>query len=140
MRLTTAQAIIRFLVAQRTEVDGTDLPLFAGCWAIFGHGNVAGMGEALFHARRHLPTLRAHTEQGMALAGVAFAKARNRRQMMACTSSIGSGAMNMLTAAGVAHVNRLPVLLLPGDVFASRRPDPVLQQVEDWGGRHDQRQ
>jgi len=132
IRLTAAQAIVRFLVAQRTLLDGQDAPLFAGCWAIFGHGNVAGMGEALFHARDALPTLRAHNEQAMALAAVAFAKARNRRQMMACTSSIGPGAMNMLTAAGVAHVNRLPVLLLPGDVFASRRPDPVLQQVEDW--------
>ncbi len=133
IRLTAAQAVVRFLAAQRTVLDGQDAPLFAGCWAIFGHGNVAGMGEALFHARDTLPTLRAHNEQAMALAAVAFAKARNRRQMMACTSSIGPGAMNMLTAAGVAHVNRLPVLLLPGDVFASRRPDPVLQQVEDWG-------
>ena len=132
IRLTAAQAVVQFLVAQRTLLDGQDAPLFAGCWAIFGHGNVAGMGEALFHAREALPTLRAHNEQAMALAAVAFAKARNRRQMMACTSSIGPGAMNMLTAAGVAHVNRLPVLLLPGDVFASRRPDPVLQQVEDW--------
>jgi len=132
VRLTAAQAIVRFLVAQRTLLDGREAPLFAGCWAIFGHGNVAGMGEALSQARDALPTLRAHNEQGMALAAVAFAKARNRRQMMACTSSIGPGAMNMLTAAGVAHVNRLPVLLLPGDVFASRRPDPVLQQVEDW--------
>jgi len=133
IRLTAAQAIVRFLVAQRTSLDGQDAPLFAGCWAIFGHGNVAGMGEALFHARDALPTLRAHNEQAMALSAVAFAKARNRRQMMACTSSIGPGAMNMLTAAGVAHVNRLPVLLLPGDVFATRRPDPVLQQIEDWG-------
>jgi len=132
IRLTAAQAIVRFLVAQRTLLGGQDAPLFAGCWAIFGHGNVAGMGEALFHARDALPTLRAHNEQAMALAAVAFAKARNRRQMMACTSSIGPGAMNMLTAAGVAHANRLPVLLLPGDVFASRRADPVLQQVEDW--------
>ena len=132
IRLTAAQAIVRFLVAQRTLLDGQDAPLFAGCWAIFGHGNVAGMGEALFHARDALPTLRAHNEQAMALAAVAFAKARNRRQMMACTSSIGPGAMNMLTAAGVAHANRLPVLLLPGDLFASRRADPVLQQVEDW--------
>ncbi len=132
IRLTATQAIVRFLVAQRTLLDGRDAPLFAGCWAIFGHGNVAGMGEALFHARDALPTLRAHNEQAMALAAVAFAKARNRRQMMACTSSIGPGAMNMLTAAGVAHANRLPVLLLPGDVFASRRPDPVLQQVEGW--------
>ena len=132
IRLTAAQAIVRFLAAQRTTLDGLDAPLFTGCWAIFGHGNVAGMGEALFHAREALPTLRAHNEQAMALAAIAYAKARGRRQMMACTSSIGPGAMNMLTAAGVAHVNRLPVLLLPGDVFASRRPDPVLQQVEDW--------
>ena len=133
LRLTTAQAIVRFLVAQRTIVDGREVPLFAGCWAIFGHGNVAGMGAALSQARDTLPTLRAHNEQAMALAAVAFAKAMRRRRMMACTSSIGPGAMNMLTAAGVAHVNRLPVLLLPGDVFANRTPDPVLQQVEDWG-------
>ena len=128
MKLTAAQAIVRFLAAQRTE----DAPLFAGCWAIFGHGNVAGMGEALYQARDTFPTFRAHNEQAMAFAAAAFAKAKRRRQMMACTSSIGPGAMNMLTAAGVAHVNRLPVLLLPGDVFASRRPDPVLQQIEDW--------
>ena len=133
MRLTAAQAVAGFLAAQRVEVDGEELPLFAGCWAIFGHGNVAAMGEALYAVRDRLPTLRAHNEQAMALAAVAYAKARGRRQMMACTSSIGPGAMNMLTAAGVAHVNRLPVLLLPGDVFASRRPDPVLQQVEAWG-------
>ncbi len=133
LRLTTAQAIVRFLVAQRTNVDGREVSLFAGCWAIFGHGNVAGMGAALSQARDTLPTLRAHNEQAMALAAVAFAKAMRRRRMMACTSSIGPGAMNMLTAAGVAHVNRLPVLLLPGDVFANRKPDPVLQQVEDWG-------
>jgi 3D-(3,5/4)-trihydroxycyclohexane-1,2-dione acylhydrolase (decyclizing) len=90
------------------------------------------LGEALYQARQSLPTFRAHNEQGMALAAVAFAKAKNRRQMMACTTSIGPGAMNMLTAAGVAHVNRLPVLFLPGDVFANRGPDPVLQQVEDF--------
>ncbi|MBV8398448.1 MAG: 3D-(3,5/4)-trihydroxycyclohexane-1,2-dione acylhydrolase (decyclizing) [Acetobacteraceae bacterium] len=132
IRLTAAQAVVRYLGAQRSVINGREVPLFAGCWAIFGHGNVAGMGEALCHARDTLPTFRAHNEQGMALAAVAFAKAKNRRQMMACTSSIGPGAMNMLTAAGVAHVNRLPVLLLPGDVFADRRPDPVLQQIEDW--------
>ena len=131
VRLTAAQAVVRFLVAQRTMLDGAEASLFAGCWAIFGHGNVAGMGEALWHARDTLPTLRAHNEQAMALAAIAFAKARRRRQMMACTSSIGPGATNMLTAAALAHVNRLPVLLLPGDVFASRRPDPVLQQLED---------
>lgn len=132
VRLTTAQAVVRYLAAQRTLQDGKEAPLFAGCWAIFGHGNVAGMGEALYQARETLPTYRAHNEQAMALAAVAFAKAKNRRQIMICTTSIGPGAMNLLTAAGVAHVNRLPVLFLPGDVFASRRPDPVLQQMEDW--------
>ena len=131
VRLSAAQAVVRYLSAQRTVLeDGTEAPLFAGCWAIFGHGNVSGMGEALFGARDTLPTLRGHNEQGMALAAAAFAKAARRRQMMAVTTSIGPGAMNLLTAAGVAHVNRLPVLFLPGDVFADRRPDPVLQQLE----------
>ena len=133
LRLTAAQALVRFLAAQRTALDGQEAPLFAGCWAIFGHGNVAALGEALYQARDTLPTFRAHNEQAMALAAIAFAKAKRRRQMMACTTSIGPGATNLLTAAAVAHVNRLPVLLLPGDVFASRRPDPVLQQLEDWG-------
>ena len=132
VQLTAAQAVVRYLAAQRTVLHGKEAPLFAGCWAIFGHGKVSGMGEALYQARGELPTYRAHNEQGMAHAAVAFAKAKNRRQMMACTTSIGPGAMNLLTAAGVAHVNRLPVLFLPGDVFASRRPDPVLQQIEDW--------
>src|SRR5882672_7305845 len=131
-RLTMAQALVRFLAAQRTQFDGRVQPLFAGVWAIFGHGNVAALGEALWHARDTLPTLRAHNEQAMAHAAIAFAKASRRRRMMACTTSIGPGATNMVTAAAVAHVNRLPVLLLPGDVFASRRPDPVLQQVEDF--------
>jgi 3D-(3,5/4)-trihydroxycyclohexane-1,2-dione acylhydrolase (decyclizing) len=121
-----AEAVVRFLAAQ--ELDGA--PLFAGVWAIFGHGNVAGLGPALHAARRKLPTLRAHNEQAMAHAAIAFAKAHARRRMMACTTSIGPGASNMVTAAAVAHVNRLPVLFLPGDVFASRRPDPVLQQLE----------
>ncbi|UFN49180.1 3D-(3,5/4)-trihydroxycyclohexane-1,2-dione acylhydrolase (decyclizing) [Roseomonas sp. OT10] len=129
-RLTTAQALVRYLAAQQA---GDGAALFAGVWAIFGHGNVAGMGEALWGVRETLPTLRAHSEQGMAHAAVAFAKASGRRRMMACTSSIGPGATNMVTAAALAHVNRLPVLLLPGDVFAGRRPDPVLQQVEDFG-------
>ena len=134
VRLTAAQAVVRFLSAQRTVLeDGTEAPLFAGCWAIFGHGNVSGMGEALHGARNMMPTLRGHNEQGMALAAAAFAKASNRRRMMAVTTSIGPGAMNLLTAAGVAHVNRLPVLFLPGDVFADRRPDPVLQQLEAPG-------
>ncbi|HEU5178292.1 MAG TPA: 3D-(3,5/4)-trihydroxycyclohexane-1,2-dione acylhydrolase (decyclizing) [Burkholderiales bacterium] len=125
-----AEAVVRFLAAQ--YIDG-DTPLFAGVWAIFGHGNVAGLGPALHAARRKLPTLRAHNEQAMAHAAIAFAKAHARRRMMACTTSIGPGASNMVTAAAVAHVNRLPVLFLPGDVFAGRRPDPVLQQLEHFG-------
>ena len=132
LRLTAAQALVRYLGRQMTEIDGERMPLFAGIWAIFGHGNVSGMGEALQAAQGSLPTLRAHNEQGMANAAVAFAKASRRRRMMACTSSIGPGATNMVTSAGIAHVNRLPVLFIPGDVFANRRPDPVLQQVEDW--------
>jgi 3D-(3,5/4)-trihydroxycyclohexane-1,2-dione acylhydrolase (decyclizing) len=133
IRLTAAQALVRYLMVQSTEIDGRELPLVAGVWAIFGHGNVAGLGEALYGARDRLPTYRAHNEQAMAHAAIAFAKASKRRRMMACTTSIGPGATNMVTAAAVAHVNRLPVLLLPGDVFASRRPDPVLQQIEDFG-------
>lgn len=132
VRLTMAQALVRFLAAQNTEIDGRNLPMFAGVWAIFGHGNVAGMGEALAAARKQLPTYRAHNEQAMAHAAIAFAKANRRRRVMACTTSIGPGATNMVTAAALAHVNRLPVLLLPGDVYASRRPDPVLQQIEDF--------
>lgn len=133
VRLTMAQALVAAMAAQKTLVGGRTLPLFAGVWAIFGHGNVAGLGEALHGARDILPTLRAHNEQAMAHAAVAFAKASRRRRMMAVTSSIGPGATNMVTAAAVAHVNRLPLLLLPGDVFAGRRPDPVLQQIEDFG-------
>ncbi|MBF9196316.1 3D-(3,5/4)-trihydroxycyclohexane-1,2-dione acylhydrolase (decyclizing) [Microvirga terrestris] len=132
IRLTMAQAIARFLTGQKTEIDGQVMPLFGGVWAIFGHGNVAGMGEALHGVRDTLPTFRAHNEQGMAHAAIAFAKASRRRRMMACTTSIGPGATNMVTAAAVAHVNRLPVLLLPGDVFANRKPDPVLQQIESF--------
>ncbi len=133
IRLTMAQALTRFLANQKTEIDGKSVPIFAGVWAIFGHGNVAGLGEALYQQREQLPTYRAHNEQAMAHAAVAFAKAGFRQRMMACTTSIGPGALNLVTAAGVAHVNRLPVLLLPGDVFANRTPDPVLQQVEAFG-------
>src|SRR4051794_22885086 len=133
IRLTMAQALVKAMVAQKTEIDGRVVPIFGGVWAIFGHGNVAGMGEALHGVRNELPTFRAHNEQAMAHAAVAFAKASRRRRMMAATTSIGPGATNMVTAAAVAHVNRLPVLLLPGDVFVSRRPDPVLQQIEDFG-------
>ncbi|AWN17859.1 3D-(3,5/4)-trihydroxycyclohexane-1,2-dione acylhydrolase (decyclizing) [Salinisphaera sp. LB1] len=133
IRLTMAQALVRYLAAQRIEIDGWHERLFEGCFAIFGHGNVAGMGEALYAERETFPTWRAHNEQGMTHAAVAFAKQHRRRRMMACTTSIGPGALNMVTAAGLAHANRLPVLLLPGDTFATRRPDPVLQQVEHYG-------
>jgi len=129
IRLTAAQALVRYLSAQANE-DGERF--VAGVWAIFGHGNVAGLGEALYRAGDALPTWRGHNEQGMAHAAIAFAKASNRKRAMAVTSSIGPGATNMVTAAAVAHVNRLPVLFLPGDVFANRLPDPVLQQVEDF--------
>ena len=131
MRLTMAQALVRYL--SRLRVGDRDGPtLFAGVFAIFGHGNVAGVGEALYAHRDVLPTYRAHNEQGMAHAAIAYAKASMRRRMMACTTSIGPGATNLLTAAATAHVNRLPVLFLPGDIFVSRAPDPVLQQVEDF--------
>ena len=133
IRLTMAQALVRFLTRQMTEIDGETVPLFGGVFAIFGHGNVAGLGEALHAVRDTLPTYRAHNEQGMAHAAIGYAKANFRRRLMAVTSSIGPGATNMVTAAALAHVNRLPLLLLPGDIFASRRPDPVLQQVEDFG-------
>ncbi len=132
VRLTMAQALVGYLVAQRTVLDGQDVPLFAGVFAIFGHGNVTCLGEALQAAQAELPTWRGQNEQSMALAAIAFAKATRRRQIMVATSSIGPGATNMVTAAGVAHANRLPVLLLAGDTFASRVPDPVLQQVEHF--------
>ncbi len=133
VRLTMAQAVAHFLKVQMTIVDGKKVPIFGGVWAIFGHGNVAGMGEALYQVRQELPTYRAHNEQGMAHAAIAYAKASFRQRFMACTTSIGPGALNMVTAAGVAHVNRIPVLFLPGDIFANRAPDPVLQQIEDFG-------
>ncbi len=137
VRLTTAQALVRYLAGLRTRIEGAQgdeiVPLFGGVFAIFGHGNVAGIGEALYQYRDRLPTYRAHNEQAMAHAAIAYAKAHFRRRMMACTTSIGPGATNLLTAAALAHVNRLPVLFLPGDIFVSRDPDPVLQQVESFG-------
>ncbi|MDG4905346.1 3D-(3,5/4)-trihydroxycyclohexane-1,2-dione acylhydrolase (decyclizing) [Mesorhizobium sp. WSM4898] len=132
VRLTMAQALTRFLSRQMTEIDGKKVPIFGGVWAIFGHGNVAGIGEALYQVRDELPTFRAHNEQAMAHAAIAYGKANFRRRFMAATTSIGPGALNMVTAAALAHVNRLPVLLLPGDIFANRLPDPVLQQAEDF--------
>jgi 3D-(3,5/4)-trihydroxycyclohexane-1,2-dione acylhydrolase (decyclizing) len=133
IRLTMAQALVRHLAALRIEQDdGSVVPYCGGAFAIFGHGNVAGLGEALHASRHALPTYRAHNEQAMAHAAIAYAKANFRRRIMAVTTSIGPGATNLVTAAALAHVNRLPVLLLPGDVFASRAPDPVLQQLEDF--------
>lgn len=134
MKLTTAQALVRWMLAQRSEtLDGREVPLFPGVFAIFGHGNVLGLGTALEEHRDEIPVWRGHTEQGMALAAVWYAKATHRRQIGVVTSSIGPGALNMVTAAGVAHANQLPVLLLPGDTFTSRAPDPILQQVEHFG-------
>ncbi|MDU8911998.1 3D-(3,5/4)-trihydroxycyclohexane-1,2-dione acylhydrolase (decyclizing) [Aestuariicoccus sp. MJ-SS9] len=130
IRLTAAQAMTRYIAAQKTESGES---FIAGFWAIFGHGNVAGLGEALYAAREELPTWRGHNEQTMAHAAIAYAKQMRRGRAMAVTSSIGPGATNMVTAAALAHVNRLPVLLVPGDVFAHRGPDPVLQQIEDFG-------
>jgi 3D-(3,5/4)-trihydroxycyclohexane-1,2-dione acylhydrolase (decyclizing) len=132
-RLTMSQALVKHLAALRVEMhDGTVQPYCGGVFTIFGHGNVAGIGEALWAERAGLATYRAHNEQGMAHAAVAYGKAHLRQRMMAVCTSIGPGATNMVTAAAVAHVNRLPVLLLPGDTFASRAPDPVLQQVESF--------
>jgi 3D-(3,5/4)-trihydroxycyclohexane-1,2-dione acylhydrolase (decyclizing) len=134
-RLTMAQALVRFLAAQNVERDGQEQPFFAGCWGIFGHGNVAGIGQAL-HERPDLLTYRqARNEQSMVHSACGYARMRDRLATFACTSSIGPGATNMITGAALATVNRLPVLLLPGDVFASRVPDPVLQQIEvPWRG------
>jgi 3D-(3,5/4)-trihydroxycyclohexane-1,2-dione acylhydrolase (decyclizing) len=130
VRLTAAQAMVRYLANQMTE-EG--VPFIAGVWAIFGHGNVAGIGEALAGVQQELPTYRGQNEQSMAHAAIAYAKQLCRKRAMAVTSSIGPGAANMVTAAALAHVNRLPVLFIPGDVFANRGPDPVLQQIEDFG-------
>lgn len=134
VRLTTAEAIVRFLIAQQIEDDRTGeiAPLIPGIYAIFGHGNALGLGEALERHRGEIRTIRGQNEQGMALAAVAYAKAARRRRVMGVTTSIGPGALNTVTAAGVAMANRLPLLLLPGDTFQSREPDPVLQQVEHF--------
>lgn len=132
-RATTAQALVRYLIAQKIDSEGGEaLPLFPGVFAIFGHGNVTCLGEALEPVQDRLPTWRGHNEQSMALAAAGFAKARRRRQVMVATSSIGPGALNMVTAAGVAMANRLPVLFISGDTFVNRLPDPVLQQVEHF--------
>jgi 3D-(3,5/4)-trihydroxycyclohexane-1,2-dione acylhydrolase (decyclizing) len=130
LRLTMAQALVRFLANQYVERDGTEQRFFAGCFGIFGHGNVAGVGQALQQYAEDLTYYQARNEQAMVHAASAYARQRNRLQTLACTTSIGPGATNMVTGAALATINRLPVLLLPGDVFASRGPDPVLQQLE----------
>ena len=141
VRLTVAQAVVKFLAHQYTERDGVEQKLFAGCFGIFGHGNVAGIGQALLQAELQtldgnvdapdLPYVLVRNEQGGVHAAAAYAKTTNRLQTWAVTSSIGPGATNMVTGAALATTNRLPVLLLPSDVFVTRFPDPVLQQLED---------
>ncbi len=130
VRMTVADAIVEYLIAQRTIIDEVEQPLFPGVYAIFGHGNVTCLGHSLETNRDRITTWRGQNEQGMALAATAYAKAMRRRQIMVATTSVGPGATNMVTAAGVAMANRLPVLMLVGDTFQSRVPDPVLQQVE----------
>jgi 3D-(3,5/4)-trihydroxycyclohexane-1,2-dione acylhydrolase (decyclizing) len=137
IRLTVGQALVRFLAAQRSERDGVQHRLIEGYFGIFGHGNVAGIGQALLQSAildEQSPYLQARNEQAMVHAAVAYARTRNRMSTLACTSSIGPGATNMVTGAALATINRLPVLLLPGDVFATRVADPVLQQLEYPGG------
>ncbi len=135
MRLTAAQALVRFLAAQHVERDGVEHQFFGGCFGIFGHGNVAGIGEALYESPELLTYYQARNEQAMVHTASGYARMRNRLGTLACTTSIGPGATNLVTGAALATVNRLPVLLIPGDVFASRRPDPVLQQLEvPWRG------
>jgi 3D-(3,5/4)-trihydroxycyclohexane-1,2-dione acylhydrolase (decyclizing) len=142
VRLTVGQAVVRFLAAQYSERDGTRHRLIEGCFGIFGHGNVAGLGQGLLEAELApgsegggLRYLQGRNEQAMVHAAVAFARTRNRMSTLACTSSIGPGATNMVTGAALATINRLPVLLLPGDIFATRVADPVLQQLEDPSGQ-----
>ena len=130
IRLTTAQALIKFLNQQFVEFDGAQQRFVKGIFTIFGHGNVLGLGQALEEGADELEVYQGRNEQGMAHAAVAFAKQKHRKQIMACTSSVGPGAANMVTAAATASANSIPVLLLVGDTFATRQPDPVLQQIE----------
>ncbi|MGH9549457.1 MAG: thiamine pyrophosphate-binding protein, partial [Terriglobales bacterium] len=128
-RLTMAQSLIAFLKAQQVERDGRIQPFFAGCFGIFGHGNLAGVGQAL-QENPDFTYFQSRNEQAMVHTAVAYARAKNRLQTIACTASIGPGSTNMVTGAALATINRLPVLLLPGDIFAGRTPAPVLQQLE----------
>src|ERR1700722_14581463 len=131
MRLTGAQALVRFLTVQYSQRDGVSRRFFAGCFGIFGHGNIAGLGQALLEAGDELQYYQGRNEQAMVHAAAGYARASHRLRAFACTSSVGPGATNMVTGAALATVNRLPVLLLPGDVFATRPASPVLQELED---------
>src|SRR3954454_16619832 len=131
MNLTVAQALIRFLANQYSERDGVEQRLIAGCFGFSGHGNVAGVGQALLESQEDMPYVLSRNEQGMVHSAAAFARHRNRLSTWACTSSIGPGATNMVTGAALATINRLPVLLLPGDIFSTRVASPVLQELED---------
>ncbi|PGQ21906.1 3D-(3,5/4)-trihydroxycyclohexane-1,2-dione acylhydrolase (decyclizing) [Bacillus thuringiensis] len=130
VRMTTAQALVKFLNEQYVEFDGKQQKFIKGIFTIFGHGNVVGLGQALEEDAGELKVYQGRNEQGMANAAMAFAKQKHRKQIMACTSSVGPGSANMITSAATASANNIPVLLLPGDVFATRQPDPVLQQIE----------
>ncbi|MEM7525779.1 MAG: thiamine pyrophosphate-binding protein, partial [Pseudomonadota bacterium] len=133
IRLTTAQAVIRWLASQHIEIDGRKMRLCGGGFGIFGHGNVTCLGEALYDARDELPLYRGQNEQGMGFAAAGYAKQWLRQRFMFCTASAGPGAANLLTAAALCHANRLPMLMLCGDTFLTRLPDPVLQQLENFG-------
>ena len=133
VKLTTAQAIVRYLAGQYTVIDGKEVRLFGGGFGIFGHGNVTCLGEALYDNRDALPLYRGQNEQGMGFAAAAYAKYHKRRRVMFCTASAGPGTANLLTSAALAHANRLPMLMLCGDAFLTRLPDPVLQQLEHFG-------
>ncbi|MEL6702338.1 MAG: thiamine pyrophosphate-binding protein, partial [Pseudomonadota bacterium] len=133
VRLTVAQAIIRWLDAQFIEIDGERMRVCGGGFGIFGHGNVTCLGEALYDARDTLPLYRGQNEQGMGFAAAGYAKQWLRQRFMFCTASAGPGTANLLTSAALAHANRLPVLMLCGDAFLTRLPDPVLQQLEHFG-------
>ena len=132
IKLTCAHAIVKHLISQKILINGKKEQLFAGVFGIFGHGNVACLGQALQENQKELPTWRGHHEQNMALTGIAYARAKRRKQIFVVTSSVGPGSTNMVTAAAVAMSNRLPLLLLPGDTYANRMPDPALQQVEHF--------
>ncbi|MEM7256866.1 MAG: thiamine pyrophosphate-binding protein, partial [Pseudomonadota bacterium] len=132
IRLTTAQAIVRYLAAQFIDIDGEEQRLFGGGFGIFGHGNVSCLGEALYDHRNELPLYRGQNEQSMGFAAAGYAKYHQRQRMMFCTASAGPGTSNLLTSAALAHANRLPMLLLCGDTFLTRLPDPVLQQLENY--------